>query len=77
MYKNTQVTVTITRVTRAGHSVNGNPRFTFKTGAGDFKTAPDTTQAYAVTGVFDLDTPLNIVARLYTDASGNVTGWDL
>ena len=76
-YKNTQLTVTVTRVTRAGHSVNGNPRFTFKTGAGDFKTAPNTMQAHRLTGEFELDTPLNQVVRLHTDGYGNVTDWDL
>ena len=76
-YKNTQVTVTVTRVTRAGHSTLGNTRFLFQTGAGDFKTAPNAGCSYAVTNDFTLDTPLEQVVRLQTDGYGNVTGWDL
>ena len=73
MAKRTKLTVTVYNVKRAASSNLGNPRYSFQTDHGRFRTAPNAGCAYAVTNVFTVDMQgLDLYTTLTLDGYGNV-----
>ena len=77
MAKHTELTVTVYNVKRATSSNLGNPRFTFNTSEGRFRTAPNAGCVYAVSSDFKTDhAGLDMVVTLILDGYGNIVDWN-
>jgi hypothetical protein len=66
---------TVRKVVRRRNSAIGNPTFEFQTDAGTFRTAQNTSCAFVVENVFQLNTTLDQEMTLYLSGADRVYNW--
>lgn len=69
-------TVTVYRVSRGNNSPSGNPRFTFHTDGGNFRTEVDGAINYDVGNAFKVGATLDLPVTLHLRGS-SVVGWEV
>lgn len=69
--------VVVTRVKRLSNTVEGNPRYSFKTDRGTFRTRDNASENYTVPNDFAVNEEIMVEARLELTKSGKVIGWTL
>lgn len=76
MAKSTVIHTCVYGVSREQSSREGNPRFSFKTDDGIFKTVPNSGAAYGLENDFTVGVLMDLMVELTLDGRGNVVSWE-